>query len=706
MKKKRSDTKRKQTVASDDSGAMVLFLMLFVIVVLNLAGAISQSIYAWGFNFWSLVNLPLTLGLLVAALALGYPSVADAVGKTAAGLLRQAINLFRKFPPAVNYIIVSLILVFIFYLLRSRALIYGDGYLVLEYHTGLDNPFDLSVNFMKPLVVIFHRTAFRLLSAVVDTAPENILAMINAAAGVTACWALYRIVRLLGRDGDERRVMLLGTLTCGAVILFFGYIENYTWPLALGLWTLAYSLGYLRGVNGAAPALVLGIVAVGFHAFCMPFLVAAILAVWMGREEKLDDAKGRYLGYFNGLVAVFTLALVLAFQLTDLPPYFVKLWPVEGQPYWFLSAQHLVDVANEMILAAPAGVILAVYFLLRKGEAKKTTAAAERLLGSLALMTFMITFWVDPKLGAARDWDLLSFVGLPLTLWALYGFRRRFPAAVKRPAATVIFVIVILIVVAPNLAEKNDSGKAVDRLDKILYEDMHYQLSYLNGERCDSWGFLLEKKLNESYRAQKYFQRRIKTEEGARSLNFALGRMHFRQKNLDSAYYYLKLTANIDSANPELMANLATVCNLLNKTNEAVAYARKTMRLDNENTANLTQAGIVLSKRGYNVEALQCFHRVLDLAPDAYKNSVNLGLFFDHLKEYDSAYYYFRQSLTLSPDTLNENPQFLFKMATVETELEMYEPALGHARRAQELMPDNEDIVALLERINQADKTE
>jgi len=702
MKKKLIGKRQKQIAFKENSGLDTLFIFLFIIIILHLAGAISQSIYAWGFNFWSLMNLSVAVGLLTLALVLGIPRISDAIGRGLSGLFAPPLDLFRKTPPVVNYVIVTLILLGLFYVFRSRALVYGDGYLVLEYHTGLDNPFDFSANFMKPLVVLFHRAAYKLLSGIIDTAPVNVLSMINVAGGVVAFWALYQITRFLGRDSYERRLLLVGVLTCGTVILFFGYIENYTWPLALGLWSLAYSFAYIKGVNGRGPAIVAGIIAVGFHFFCLPFLVVAVIAAWFGPGETVDNSKSKYVSHFNRIILILPFAIALVFQLVELPPYFVKLWPVTGHPYWFLSGQHLVDVFNEMILAAPVGFIIVIYFFLRGRKNKLTPEPVEQILISLSLMTFLITFWIDPKLGAARDWDLLSFVGFPLTLWGLYRFNRFYPGAAKRPGTTVILVIIILIGIVPNLVEKNDLHKAAVRLDKIMYEDIHYQLAYLNGERCVSWGYALEIKVGDRDRAQKYFQRRIKTEEGTATLNFGLGWMHFRSGNLESAYSCFIKSAKYDTANAELTANLATVCNLLDKTEEAIAYARKTVALNSENPANLTHAGIVFSKQGYFVEARRCFYRVLELAPNAYKHSVNLGLCYDDIDNYDSAYFYYQQGLALSPDTLNQNPQFLYKLAKAETALGKYEPALQHCLRANVLMPGKADITGLLERINKA----
>ncbi|MFZ5981201.1 MAG: tetratricopeptide repeat protein [Candidatus Zixiibacteriota bacterium] len=700
MKKKRSGAKGRQFAVEDSPGTSLLFKVLFVIVVLHIAGAISQSQYAWGFNFWSLMNLAAALSLLLSALVLGTPFIADRIGRGAAVIVGSLMRSYRKIPVSINYIIVTLILAFLFYWFRSRALVYGDGYLILEYHTTLDKPFDFAANFMKPLVVLFHRTAYRLLSALIATSPENLLAMINVVGGVTAFWALYRTARLLGRESDDRRFFLIGVLSCGSVVLFFGYIENYTWPLALGLWSLALTLGFMRGKNSIVSPAITGVIAVGFHVFCLPFLVIVAVAAWLGTHETIEEEKKTVLKYFNLSLAGLAVAVALAFQLADLPPYIVKLWPVAGLPYWFLSPQHLVDVVNEMILAAPVGTVLAVYFFLRKTDDKTAAGPLERTLASLTLMTFMITFWIDPKLGAARDWDLLSFVGIPLTLWSLYRFHRQFPEVGKRPAATVILVIVLAISIVPNLMEKNDVMKAAVRLDKILFDDIHYQLSYLNGERCDSWGYSLEMKVGDSDRAQKYFQRRIKTEEGAATLNFALGRMNFKSGNINTAYQHFKKAVEYDTANPDLTANLATVCNLLGKTGEALDYARRTTALDSLNTANLTQAGIVFSKQGYADEARQCFYRVLELEPNDYKHWVNIGLHYDNTDNYDSAYYYYRKALTMRPDTLNINPQFLFKMAKAETVLGQYESALAHCRQADALMPGNKDITALLERLS------
>ncbi|MBN1212726.1 MAG: tetratricopeptide repeat protein [candidate division Zixibacteria bacterium] len=248
--------------------------------------------------------------------------------------------------------------------------------------------------------------------------------------------------------------------------------------------------------------------------------------------------------------------------------------------------------------------------------------------------------------------------------------------------------------------EKRDLALALNRIDNKLWGDAHYQKNYKNAERCDSWGYTLKFKLGDFKRAEKYYQRRLETNEGSAIWLYDLGKRHFQAGRIDSACVYLSRAAVIDTNNADLMANLAIVLNILKKDDEAVQYARKAIALmDSSNVNVLTQIGMIFSKPGLFDEALRCFTKAYQLAPDSYKQAIYLGQFYYNQNEFDSAFVYYNRGLELSGGILLNDARFLYQLALAETELEKFEPALEHCRRASQLMPVKPEINKLCEKI-------
>ncbi|MFZ5979694.1 MAG: hypothetical protein ACOYVF_03600, partial [Candidatus Zixiibacteriota bacterium] len=463
--------------------------LLASVILIYLFGTLLPVHFTWGFNIWSVFPAPTALSVLILAALLMIIPVRSRFHMKYEGLKQSAYAYLLKNNRYFNLILLSLGLFVIFYIFRSRALVYGDGYLVLSYLTAPEYSFDINTFFMKPLEVLLQRGIFSLLSGFISTAPENIPAIVNAVGGVSGFWALNRIARTItGRDNNHW-VIMTGFLGSASVVLFFGYLENYTLVTALSLWSLAFAMGYMKGQNGPLPSVIMGLLAVGFHVLAVSFLIASILAILIKNEKNKAFIKKKP-GKIYGVITILSFIIALIFQVLNIPDYIVKIWPDANNRYWFFSVAHLVDILNLLLLVAPVGLIVLLFNIISKPD-EKEIEHTEYLLILTALLSFLITFWVNPELGAPRDWDLLSLCGFPLTIWGIYRLSRRYPQPMLQMRFLFPFGLLTLILLVPNLYEKNHLSVAAGRLDRMLWDDAHYQTDYKSAERCIYWSYIL-----------------------------------------------------------------------------------------------------------------------------------------------------------------------------------------------------------------------
>jgi tetratricopeptide (TPR) repeat protein len=648
-----SSQSQREVVAPRTSANTKPFYVLasfITIIGLHLIGTLYPGYATWGFNYWSLFSLPVALGLLVLALMLLIPTVSVLVTNFLSSVLAPIDSFLRSWNRMVLISSLSLLLFGLLYIFRSRAHVYGDGFMVLATQTDIEKPFELNVYFMKPLVVLFHRFAFHMLSFIIPAAPENIFAIINAVGGVLGVWALYRISRLLSSHRASRWFIFFAALISGAVVLFFSYLENYTWPLALALWSLAFSIGFVTKKNPRWPALLTAILAVGFHVVTLPFLIVAILASIGYFDKRLNLARKVPFALLAWGSVVATIVLALVIQVSKLSKFIVTLWPQLHRPYWSLSAGHIIDIFNESILVAPIGaiVLLTLLFVHRKND--RIQSPVSKVLALASLLTFLFSFWIEPKLGAPRDWDLLSFFGFPLSLWGAYQLAN-FSSRLRPSRTWVAGVIVVAAIhVVPNIVEKNDLKRATHHLDRMLWDSPQYQADYDKARRALVWGTILRDAVDEPELAVKHFRRRLSADSTCATSWFGIGDWFAKQQKYDSAAFYWRQMAHHDQSYTGYLIKLAAVEAELQNFDTAQQIMAQCLKLAPDDYKVHYAAGLIASAAGNTNEALSRFREALRLQPDADKAVLNIGLIYSHVKQYDSAYVYLKQAQKTIPD--------------------------------------------------------
>jgi Flp pilus assembly protein TadD len=278
---------------------------------------------------------------------------------------------------------------------------------------------------------------------------------------------------------------------------------------------------------------------------------------------------------------------------------------------------------------------------MRTGE----TDVKQQLLGLLALLASLASFWVDPQLGAPRDWDLLAIPAIPLLLWAAYRFTLRPSPSLSYAYLILPTIVITLVGIVPNLYEKTHADIALSRLDGQLWLAPQYQMDYAKANRCLSWGTTLIERLKRDDLAAKYFHRRLEAEPESPSAWFNLGQIHQTRGSVDSALLCFDKAVQFNPEDPHYLLKLTGALHKKGRFAEALPVITKCARVDATNPTVQTNFGITLYRLGREAEALDHFREAFALSRGGAEEAANLGSAYFGLRQDDSAMIYLARAI-------------------------------------------------------------
>jgi len=289
-------------------------------------------------------------------------------------------------------------------------------------------------------------------------------------------------------DGVGRTTVFLLLVTGGSAQLLLGYAEIYAPLLPL---TLAALLAAHHEAGRVRPPWLTGSLtglAAAFHVALVTLLPLVLLAA-RGPARRVrvlaNGATGLAVARVTMPLALLAAGLDPATLLPDGPGG--NLLPLVAEPsfrhaYRLFSPAHLLDVANQILLVAPAVPLAAV--LVRRSH---LADARVRWLAAAGTAPLLLAFLASPEVGAFRDWDAFSFAALPWTLLAARVVARR--PADEASGATAAIALAALAHTALWIGVNADAGRAESRFIDRLETSAHaraYGWETLGGHFLDT----------------------------------------------------------------------------------------------------------------------------------------------------------------------------------------------------------------------------
>ncbi len=488
--------------------------LLVATTALSAALAIASSFFPatrlWGINH--LAFLPPAIRLvLIALLALSFvPAVARACYRGALAA-SDGLAASRKSPGAlVAFAAFAIFSISIFYSCRSATLLLGDGQLITQSFEAAEEGHKevimrsahaiMTEETIAPGATLLYYGAIKVM-APFKRPPLTSMRILNCVLGglFVFVFLLAASSRVLSRDSRVWLVIL--GLFSSSLLLFYGYIENYTAPL---LFLVIYVIMAFRAIHRLSSpwlALIPLACAIYSHVHCILFIPSFVyLLLWLRARNRRATILRLWTPLFMAIAVVGVLSVTFYIPIRR---FYVPLG-FDNAKYALFSPTHLVDVMNEVLILLPIlPTVLALGWIGRRAEraggrdpirdprALKDPGAwfshpAEwQFAGTVLFPCVLYIVLFHPEIGMARDWDLFAMTStaiVPLAILSLNRYLRTTGAGLSTVAAFATPALVTVMITGSSWVAVNASlPRTVDRFQRILtYDKTHAPYAWEN----------------------------------------------------------------------------------------------------------------------------------------------------------------------------------------------------------------------------------
>jgi hypothetical protein len=434
----------------------VSFILLTILLAMRLGASFFPETRLWGFNHAAFVRgMPwLYIALFFLAWLAYRGGIAKPVRISSGESAGPPAAAFRK--PYPYLIILIFTAAFYIFSVESRHL--GDGYQLISY---LSKP-NLALKAESFGDMKIHQLLSHELGDGSQVAVYNSFLYVSVLSGLIFVFSLlYYGRKIAGTVFGYYSFVLLNFLSAFA-LLFFGYVETYSIvTVVLFLFLLSGLSSVLNRKRSAVP-IVAYIIAVFLHRISIVFLPALLVYLFFSlggpRMRHLLESKSRIFLAALTTIILAAYALILIAGPIRLTTVFLSPLPnrftVDG--YFLVSPAHLIDFLNLLAFVIPVAIFV---FILRKALPSasdiRTDRAPATFLFTGAMVGMAAAFLIEPKLGMARDWDLMSTMLIGAQVAGTYFWISGYESHRQFRPATIILLILCLSVFIPWLALHN-----------------------------------------------------------------------------------------------------------------------------------------------------------------------------------------------------------------------------------------------------------
>lgn len=681
--------------ASHRRGPAWLPTLLTLPLVLLALGRFLPGPNAWGFNHLAYLpgwfsGLWITAALLLGTLLL--PSVQRAAGERLAGALPRFL-FERPWVPWALAVFGGLV----FLLLRERSFFMGDGYLVGELvERGV--PFRAFDN----LDYLLHFQAYqrwgqggKLFSS---------FDLYRGSAIFAGMLALAIWLRLAGRLSWSpwRKATLLGLLFfAGPVVLFFGYVESYSF---LFLFLTAFLLCGLLVLEERAPLwLAATFFGLGLASHLTALFTAPALLVLMWRAPGRSPVR-RAVEALAPPMLLFLVAVLLHFVEGYNAAWFrheflegknaQSIWLPLRQGRGLFTFYHWKDLFNLALITAPVCLLVALTAWRRLLSCAREPRYLFLLVQILSLAGMSVA--VDRKLGGARDWDLLAAHSAGLILLAAMllpgsapdgsmeasasapvapvprgrGKRREGAGKgsagtprdlVDRPGPIVPLALgVSFLVGLPWIVLLHWEERSIARFEEIVADFPAFPRGYAYEEVAKYY-----RKAGELDRAQSLYEKAVATNPSHARIRVLLGSVYFARDNYDAAEKQYLVANQLDPKNYMPVDMLGQMAMKREQWDVAWDWLQKLVDLRPREASAWERYGFAAMRSEHWPETVRGFTRAIELDPSLEGYRQQIGIALTQLGRFEEAAGAFQALLT------RPNPRLETRVALAAVRLEM-----------------------------------
>jgi tetratricopeptide (TPR) repeat protein len=515
----------------------------------------------------------------------------------------------------------------LFYLFRMQTHFLGDGYTILSLY-GRDAAPEARWTEVGSMWLV--RWVQPLSGEPTRQTTLTTIQLLSIMAGMVV---IYNCIGLVSRLCLNNRARLLGLITCvtsGMMLLYFGYVEYYPLLWASGTTFFNLALRYFNDRQWILAPLFAVSLAVVFHLQAV-YLIAGVAYLLMYKLTVVDRRFAWHTGYWlvvtllaaAGAVTIVWLALTrIDFEVIFLPPFVGRPPATE---YAALSPKHMLDILNLTLVLLPG--LLALLLIGTGGAADRGGRPVRTFLLWSFAGSFLFLLVINPVIGMARDWDLMSFTLFPLMLLLIH--RTNTLPSPPRGRLVLAYAAAVATITASYLWTNIDVGASETRF--------HNLLRYYATKDRSGWSILANHYNDKGDRA------------GSSEVLTEMDQVFPEYRGLMQAYSFVNrgdykaAYPIVDSLvrrfpyNPDFLQLYANCLGKMGRFAESEEYFRKTVRLRPHNARIGNEFGQMLLNAGALDKALTTFRTAHATDPSLTFVLEGLGLTFFKLGRLDSA---------------------------------------------------------------------
>ena len=554
MTQQESEELLPQEFVSERSFKYLFLPVLLLSVIAHLVAVYWGTPFLWGIHL--LHFFPKWLGwiLTVVTLSLFIPAVNNLALKALESLFGAA----QRIPTRINkyslFLGAGIISVPLFWSLRTRLFLLGDGYFKLEtLALGVITP-------TEPLDGIIHHQFYRLLTTLWPNADPSLSYTIpSVVCGGAFIFLILALADLLGKTSYQKVLIFSALVTLGSIELFLGYVEAYTTLfVALTLFIL-FSVLFLKGkISIIFSFLALGLI-ISLHVSAivlMPAFLYLIFRKWQTQGRKfLDVLTSLCIVACSGIVSLAVWKVFLMPGEGDRLGQFLPLVVTANSRFTMFCGAHFGEFVNQLFLISPAGTILFFFFLFYIIKSRSFKHPILNFLLIASLSGLFLIFVYNSRWGSA-DWDLRAFPSIFLTLFGILLFMewgRRWP---RFKNYGLILIAVSLFHTVPWILVNTSEQKSLDRYVMTATSDKHIHSAPGGG----LWTVArVMEKAGFRGKAEEIYKEGIRRNPDNIASYSLLGNNLYFQKRLDEAIFYLEKALKLDPQSNEVRFTLGHI---------------------------------------------------------------------------------------------------------------------------------------------------
>ncbi|KPL01329.1 MAG: hypothetical protein AMJ91_00165 [candidate division Zixibacteria bacterium SM23_73_3] len=628
---------------------LILFACAFLILI-HLIASFFPHLRLWGINQLHYFPLEFRIAVCAIGLLVLVPKVNEFLSELFTRVFTLLAERFKKKNKYLKYSLISLLSLIVFWFLRAKTPLLGDGYL----RAGEVNLGRL-ISITEPLDFYLHL----LVSKLFNLDGYTTYGVLSCIAGAIYIFLILLLCDLWGKDNKERLFIFLILATMGATQLFFGYIESYSFMYISMMAYIFFGMRYLKGKSGFLWPCLFLLLAASFHLSAL-FVLPSLFYLAFAKPLQPSRQKIRRIHRTGKIKFTNVVSLVCVISLIFLGLYLMKTYfPQESSGsflifpfgsgesfYSFFSMAHLMDFVNHQLLISPVSIVLCLVLLILRGSINFKENVVKFLLGIMVCL-FGFALFVDPKLGYARDWDLFASTGLGVTFLGLYLVVDilRGEKTMELGRVIVVLLVAALISTMPWILVNASEEKAIERFEELLKIDEKRAAHGYENLAC----YFRDK--GEHEKTIKLWKKAIAINPNPRYYG-TLGNAYLKLKRYDQAMEALNQAIQMAPYHPLIhltYKNLGICLAEVGRYDEAVTQLKKTISLEPNNAVYYYILGNILGKSGRYEEAVPCFETAIRLDStnaNAYKM---LGVTYGRMGKKEEAKRYLEAYLRSTP---------------------------------------------------------